>query len=121
MLFNSISFLIFFPLVTTLYYILPHKYRWLMLLAASCYFYMTFIPIYILILIITILIDYFAGIMIENTSDKKKKKLLLIMSIISTCLVLFVFKYSNFKINKKVEFSIFFVITHFHSNLLYSK
>jgi len=96
MLFNSIQFLIFFPLVTALYYILPHKFRWVMLLAASCYFYMTFIPVYILILIVTILIDYFAGIMIERTSDKKKRKLFLIISIISTCLVLFVFKYYNF-------------------------
>jgi alginate O-acetyltransferase complex protein AlgI len=95
MLFNSIKFFIFFPLVTALYYILPHRFRWFLLLAASCYFYMTFIPIYILILIITILIDYFAGILIEKASDKNKK-LLLVISIISTCMVLFIFKYFNF-------------------------
>ena len=65
MLFNSIEFLIFFPVVTLLFYLLPHKFRWFLLLAASCFFYMWFIPKYILILLITIAIDYSAGILIE--------------------------------------------------------
>ena len=95
MLFNSLQFLIFFPVVTTLYFILPHKYRWALLLIASCVFYMFFIPAYILILAVTILIDYFAGIYIAK-SEGKKKKLFLIISIISTCLVLAIFKYFNF-------------------------
>ncbi|MFM9984138.1 MAG: MBOAT family O-acyltransferase [Flavobacteriales bacterium] len=95
MLFNSIEFLIFFPLVTALYFLLPHAWRWGLLLVASCVFYMFFIPYYIVILFITILIDYFAGIWIER-SDGKKKKRYLWFSIISTCLVLFVFKYYNF-------------------------
>lgn len=95
MLFNSFEFFIFFPLVTALYFLLPHKYRWLMLLIASCVFYMAFIPAYILILFVTITIDYFAGIWIENTQGGRKKTYLII-SIISTCLVLFVFKYFNF-------------------------
>lgn len=96
MLFNSISFLFFFPIVTILFYLLPHKFRWLMLLTVSCYFYMSFIPIYILILLATILIDYFAAIVIEKTTQQKKKKLILVTSIISTCLILFAFKYFNF-------------------------
>lgn len=95
MLFNSFNFLLFFPIVTLFYFALPHKYRWFMLLVASCMFYMFFIPIYILILLITILIDYFAGIWIEK-SKGKNKKFYLIISIISTCLVLLVFKYFNF-------------------------
>jgi D-alanyl-lipoteichoic acid acyltransferase DltB (MBOAT superfamily) len=56
---------------------------------------MFFIPYYILILLITIVIDYYAGILIEKAEGQKKKRYLLI-SIISTCLVLFVFKYYNF-------------------------
>lgn len=96
MLFNSIHFFFFFPIITILYYILPQKLRWGMLLAASCYFYMAFVPFYILILVVTILIDYFAAIFIENSPRQKKKKYLLIVSIISTCLVLFIFKYYNF-------------------------
>ncbi len=96
MLFNSIDFLIFFPVVTVLYFLLPHKYRWALLLAASCYFYMAFIPVYILILAVTIVIDYIAGILIERTTEKKLKKRILVISIVSTCLVLFIFKYFNF-------------------------
>lgn len=95
MLFNSLEFLIFFPIVTVMYFLLPQSWRWFFLLAASCIFYMAFIPIYILILIVTITIDYAAGIWIEKTSGKSRK-LFLIISIISTCLVLFVFKYFNF-------------------------
>lgn len=95
MLFNSLHFLIFFPVVTILYFSIPHKYRWFLLLTASCYFYMSFIPEYILILAVTIIIDYFAGIYIENSEGKRKKKFL-ILSIVSLCLVLFIFKYFNF-------------------------
>ena len=95
MLFNSINFLIFFPVVTALYFLLPHKFRWLLLLLASCYFYMAFIPAYILILAITIVIDYFAGIWMERT-EGRKKKFFLVASIVSTCSVLFLFKYFNF-------------------------
>ena len=67
MLFNSFSFLIFFPTVTILYFLIPHKYRWFFLLMASCIFYMAFIPIYILVLGLTIAIDYTAGLLIEKT------------------------------------------------------
>lgn len=95
MLFNSIEFLLFFPIVTLLFYLLPHNYRWIHLLIASCAFYMFFIPQYILILFTTILIDYIAAIYIEKATAKKKKRYLII-SIISTVLVLFVFKYFDF-------------------------
>ena len=95
MLFNSLEFLIFFPVVVALYYALPHKYRWALLLLSSCYFYMVFVPVYILILGFTIVVDYFAGIWLENTKGRKRK-LLLIASIIANTGVLAVFKYYNF-------------------------
>jgi D-alanyl-lipoteichoic acid acyltransferase DltB (MBOAT superfamily) len=95
MLFNSFTFLIFFPVVVTIYFVLPHRFRWGWLLAASCYFYMAFIPVYILILFFTIAIDYAAGILIEN-AEGKKRKLWLITSIIANVGVLAVFKYFNF-------------------------
>lgn len=95
MLFNSFEFLIFFPTVTFLYFALPHKFRWILLLLASCIFYMAFIPAYIVILAVTILIDYFAAIKIEKTPPANKK-FYLVLSIVSTCLVLFIFKYFNF-------------------------
>ena len=95
MLFNSIEFLIFFPLVTAIYFLLPHRFRWLHLLAASCVFYMFFIPVYIFILIFTIIIDYIAGIMIEN-AEGTRRKMFLVMSLIANIGVLAVFKYFNF-------------------------
>ncbi|CAN5549561.1 MBOAT family protein [soil metagenome] len=95
MLFNSFGFLVFFILVTTAYFALPYKWRWVLLLAASCYFYMAFVPVYILILGFTIVIDYFAGIWIEN-AEGKRRKLFLIISIIANVGVLAVFKYYNF-------------------------
>jgi alginate O-acetyltransferase complex protein AlgI len=103
MLFNSLHFLYFFVVVTTLYYMLPHKFRWQLLLASSCYFYMVFLPIYILILGFTIVIDYYAGVFIENTEGGKKKKLYLICSLIANIGVLAVFKYFNF-LNDNVSF-----------------
>lgn len=95
MLFNSIEFVFFFILVTSLYFILPHKYRWFLLLVASCYFYMAFVPVYILILFFTIVIDYFAGIWIEEAEGKKKRRYL-VLSLIANIGVLAVFKYYNF-------------------------
>ena len=96
MLFNSLQFALFFPIVTILYFLCPHGKRWLLLLTASCLFYMAFIPYYIAILFVTIIIDYLAGIYIERETNPKRRKLYLIISILSTCLVLFVFKYYNF-------------------------
>lgn len=96
MLFNSLTFLIFFSVVTIIYFSIPHKYRWFLLLSASCYFYMFFIPAYVLILLFTIVIDYYAGIKIENTSDHNGKKRFLILSIIANVGILAFFKYYNF-------------------------
>lgn len=73
MLFNSLEFFVFFPLVTLLYFALPHNSRWKLLLFSSCIFYMWLIPEYILILIVTIVIDYFAGIYIERSEGAEKK------------------------------------------------
>jgi D-alanyl-lipoteichoic acid acyltransferase DltB (MBOAT superfamily) len=95
MLFNSFTFLIFFPVVATIYFVLPHRVRWAWLLAASCYFYMAFIPVYILILFFTIAVDYVAGIMIED-AEGRRRKLFLLMSIVANVGVLAIFKYFNF-------------------------
>ena len=102
MLFNSLQFAVFFLVVTTLYFAIPHKFRWALLLAASFYFYMAFIPIYILILGFTIVIDYFAGIAIEKSANRTRQ-LFLICSLIANIGVLAVFKYYNF-LNNNVGF-----------------
>lgn len=95
MLFNSIEFVIFFTVVTSLYFIIPYKFRWVLLLIASCYFYMAFVPVYILILGFTIVIDYFAGIYIENSKGHQRKAFL-VASLVANIGVLAVFKYYNF-------------------------
>lgn len=89
------DFLFYFIVVTTLYFVLPHRYRWALLLIASCYFYMAFVPIYILILGFTIVIDYFAGIFLEEARGKKRK-MWLIASLVANIGVLAIFKYYNF-------------------------
>ena len=95
MLFNSFTFLIFFPVVVTIYFVIPHRFRWAWLLLASCYFYMAFIPVYILILFFTIIIDYAAGIWIEN-AEGRRRKVYLAASIAANVGVLAIFKYFNF-------------------------
>lgn len=100
MLFNSFHFVIFFLIVTTTYFAIKHKFRVYLLLVASCYFYMAFVPIYIVILGATIIIDYFAGILIEK-SNGSRRKLFLIASLIANIGILAVFKYYNF-INENI-------------------
>ncbi|MCB0489364.1 MAG: MBOAT family O-acyltransferase [Cyclobacteriaceae bacterium] len=95
MLFNSFEFLLFFPLVTLFYFLIPHKFRWIHLLVSSCIFYCAFIPAYIFILFATIIIDYIAGQLIEKSAGPKKKKFL-IASIVANLGVLGFFKYYNF-------------------------
>jgi alginate O-acetyltransferase complex protein AlgI len=95
MLFNSFQFLVFFPVVTIIFFLIPHRWRWLHLLTASCVFYAAFIPAYILILFFTIVIDYIAGIVIAD-AEGQKRKLFLLISIVANVGVLMVFKYYNF-------------------------
>lgn len=95
MLFNSAEFAVFFPIVAAVFFIMPHRWRWLWLLASSCYFYIGFIPVYIFVLLLAIVVDYWAAIWIEKASGGQKK-IYLIASILSTCAILFVFKYFNF-------------------------
>jgi D-alanyl-lipoteichoic acid acyltransferase DltB (MBOAT superfamily) len=95
MLFNSLHFLIFFPIVTALYFLLPHRFRWVLLLAASVYFYMVFRPVYILILVFTIFVDFTAGILIDSRGGPERKRWLL-ASIFANVGILGFFKYYNF-------------------------
>src|ERR1043165_5027315 len=95
MLFNSLEFALFFPCVTALYFLLPHRARWMLLLLASCFFYMAFVPAYILILLFTIAVDYCAGIWIENARGTARKWLLA-LSLAANIGVLAVFKYYGF-------------------------
>ncbi len=94
--FHSIQFAVFFIVVTLAYFSLSWTGRWVLLLLTSCYFYMVFKPVFILILFGTIVIDYFAGIWIEKSQEQKQRKLLLVISLISNIGILAFFKYYDF-------------------------
>lgn len=96
MLFNSIQFVIFFIVVFVLYYSLPNKFRWYLLLASSIVFYCFWIPIYLFYLAYLIIIDYFAALLLESTTNLKYRRILLIASLLSNFGLLFYFKYFNF-------------------------
>jgi alginate O-acetyltransferase complex protein AlgI len=96
MLFNSFHFLVFFPIVVGLYYALPQKFRWTLLLIASYYFYMSWKAEYIILIVVSTVVDFIAGLAIENADAKKKKKLWLFLSLFVNLGLLFTFKYWDF-------------------------
>lgn len=79
-----------------LFYATPHKYRWMLLLAASYYFYMCWRVEYIVLIIVSTLTDYWAGIQMSKHKEKSKRKKFLIISLIVNLGLLFSFKYFNF-------------------------
>ncbi len=95
MIFNSIAFLLFFPVVCIVYFALPTiRLRNLFLLAASYYFYMNWEPVYALLLLASTGITYFAAQGVAKYENHKK--LLLTIGIVLNLLILFFFKYFNF-------------------------
>ena len=96
MSFNSIEFLIFFAVVTYTYFILNHRYRWLFLLAASYYFYMSWNVEYVVLILATTVSSYIFALLMGAARSTGKKKTFLILTIVSNLGILFVFKYFNF-------------------------
>ncbi len=98
MLFNSFEFLIFFPIVCLIYFLLgKNKYRNIFLLIASYYFYMNWKPIYAILIFSSTVITYLAGLYVEKNKDNvKSRKMFLTISIVINFSILFIFKYYNF-------------------------
>src|SRR5258705_3445751 len=96
--FISAVFLIFFPLVCIFYFLLPQRFRWILLLASSCLFYAWFIPQYLCIIWILILSDFWISNRIESRSGTLRK-IWLAMGIIIHILTLISFRYSAFFLN----------------------
>ena len=94
MLFNSLTFLVFFPCVFILYYALPFRFRKYMLLVASYYFYMCWKPEFIVLILFSTLVDYCCGLGMARYP--KRKKWLLAVSLTMNLGLLFFFKYLNF-------------------------
>lgn len=92
MRFNSIEFLLFFFIVVAFYYWLPHRWRWLWLCISSCLFYLSFLPLFLLALILVILLDYFIGRGLAGTKPPTKKWLFG-FGVAANVLVLAFFKY----------------------------
>jgi Predicted membrane protein involved in D-alanine export len=96
MLFNSIQFLIFFPFVVTVFFLLPHKFRKYFLLAASYYFYLIFIPKYVLIPVFVTFIDFFSAILVRKFREEGKtfwQKFTFILAVVLNVGLLAYFKY----------------------------
>ena len=103
MLFNSYSFLVFFPVVVVIYFLLPKKVSYLWLLAASYYFYMGWNAKYALLLLLSTTITYLSGVLIQWLKDNRPnhtgaKKWVVVGSFASNLAILFFFKYFNFTI-----------------------
>lgn len=105
MLFNSIEFLFFFPIVTILFFVVPRKLKSFWLLLASYYFYMFWNPKYAILIAISTFATYVSGLFLDkinqNTSfdenkKSKYKKWVVAASLIFNLGILVVFKYSNF-------------------------
>lgn len=104
MLFNSIQFLIFFPIVLLIYFILPIKVRYLWLLVASYYFYMCWNAKYAILIMLSTVITYLSGLLLEKTKKSnlnevraaKLKKIIVAISFVINLSILFYFKYFNF-------------------------
>lgn len=96
MLFNSFAFAVFFPTIFIIYWILPHKFRWILMLVASYYFYMSWNVKYVFLILFTTAISYGAARLLEKREKVKEKKWILFGTTILCLGILFFFKYFNF-------------------------
>ncbi len=94
MLFNSLAFAIFLPIVFFIYWALPNKYRPILIFISSYYFYMSWNVKYVVLILFTTVISYGCAILLEKW--EKKKTVLLCATLIASLGVLFFFKYFNF-------------------------
>lgn len=96
MLFNSLEYLLFLPLVVVLYFTIRVKWRWLLLLAASYFFYMCWKAEYALLILFTTGVDYLMALSMDAAATKQKKKQWLVISLLVNLGMLAGFKYLNF-------------------------
>ena len=96
MLFNSIGYLFFLPVTVILYYLLPFRWRWALLLAASYFFYLIWRVEFVLVLISATLVSYFAAVKMGQMPTKKRRLKYLVFSLIINLGMLVFFKYLGF-------------------------
>lgn len=95
MLFNSLEFCVFFPVVVCVYFACPYRFRWLWLLAASYFFYMAWEPGYAVLILFTSAVDYVAARMI-GSQERAGSRRWVVFSLCTNFGLLFFFKYYNF-------------------------
>jgi len=95
-LFNSFVFIGFFALVAVLYWLVPHRFRWLLLLIASYYFYSTYEPRYLILLAAATLVAYAAALYLPGRQKTTAGRVVLTVTVVAELVVLVVFKYFNF-------------------------
>ncbi len=110
MLFNSFSYGIFLPLVFIIYWCLPHRFRWVLLLLSSYYFYMSWNLKYVVLILGTTVVSYAAALLLERASSVRKKNWILAGTVVICLGVLFVFKYLEFLLNSFVSFANMFTL-----------
>jgi D-alanyl-lipoteichoic acid acyltransferase DltB (MBOAT superfamily) len=114
MLFNSIEFLIFFPIVVVVYFIIPDKIKHLWLLIASYYFYMCWNAKYALLILASTIVTYISGILLDKVKNQTLlKKSVVTASFVINLGILFYFKYINFML---VIFTRIFAKLHIQLN-----
>ena len=96
MLFNSLAYAVFLPVVFILYWVLPHKIRWPLLLAASYYFYMSWNAAYVILIASTTIVSWGCALCMERTEKRSLKKLSVAAALLISLGILYVFKYYNF-------------------------
>lgn len=119
MLFNSLNFIIFFPITLAIYYILPKKIRQYWLLIASYYFYMCWNAEYAVLLLFSTAVTYSSGLLIEGLKKKTasgkniilQKKLIVAISFMLNIGLLCYFKYTNFALGLISDIAGFFHIS----------
>ena len=99
MLFNSLAYALFLPCVFILYWVLPHKVRWPLLLVASYYFYMSWNAAYVVLIASTTLVSWLCALGMEKADSKKKKKCCVAAALLVSLGILYVFKYYNFSLD----------------------
>ncbi len=97
MVFSTLVFLFaYLPIVLGIYYICPLRWRNVFLFLASLFFYGWGEPVYIILMLVTITVNYFGGILVDRyREDKKKAKTVLLINTVISLGFLFFFKYGN--------------------------
>jgi D-alanyl-lipoteichoic acid acyltransferase DltB (MBOAT superfamily) len=96
MLFNSIGYLFFLPFTVLLYYIIPFRWRWALLLAASYFFYLLWQVGFVLVLMTATLVSWFSAWKMGKLPLKKQRFRYLLLTLVTNLGMLFVFKYLGF-------------------------